>query len=234
MINCMFMYRYIFNVIYTFYFSGAEEEEVEEDAAAAVVVIEDAEAAEGEVEVVVAVVIEIIKTPVVILVKTWIISNLNILDMDIENVIRIIETREGIKEAVAAGEVEEVAEVEVIAEIPAATIIRIIVRIIIRIIIKVTVRIINSRNILAREIHTEVTIGVEIIIKTGEKVVEEGEAEFKVDGIKVPIPVRIAINVAATTGAEEDNTKDATLHIFLMIVKVSHEEEKLMILKSLW
>jgi len=151
--------------------------------------------------------------------------------MDIENVIRIIETREVIKEAavVVEVEVEEVAEVEVIAEIPARTIVRIIIRITVRIMVKVMVKItiINNRSILAKEIRMEAAIrAVETTIKTGGRV-EEGEAEFKVDGIRVP--VRTAINVAATR-AEADNTEDATLHIFLMIVKISRKE-KIMILK---
>lgn len=231
--------KYIFSTIYFFFFLGAEEE-AEVDAAAAAVVIEDAEAAEAEVEVaaaeaeveVAAAVIETIKMLLVILARTWIISNLNTPDMDIENAIRITETREGIREAAvaAAVEVEEVAEVEIIAEIPAQTIVRITVKITIRITIKVTGRItiISSRSIPAREIRMEVTIGAAgTTIRTGEKVAE-GEAEFKEDGIKVPtIPVRTAISAAATTGAEADNTEDATSHMFLSLAKVSHEERKL-------
>lgn len=153
--------------------------------------------------------------------------------MDIENVIQIIEIREVIKEAAAVVEVEieEVAEVEVIAEIPARTIVRIIIRITVRVkvMVKVMVKItiINNRSILAKGIRMEAVIGtVETTIRTGGKV-EEGEAEFKVDGIRVP--VGIAINVAAIR-AEADNTEDATLHIFLMIVKISRKE-KVMILK---
>lgn len=176
----------VYLILYNIYFflSGAEEEE-DAVAAAAVVEIEDAEAVEAEVEEAVAV-IEIIKIAVIILARTWIISNLNILDMDIENVTRIIETREDIKEAVRAVGAEEVAvgaeEVEeAIAEIPA--------QITVKIMVKVTVRImiINSRSIPAKEIRMEATIeAVETIIRTGGKVADE-EAEFKVDGIKVPI-----------------------------------------------
>lgn len=132
--------------------------------------------------------------------------------MDIENVIRITEIREDIREAVAVA-------VEVIAEIPA----RVTVRITIRVTVRITI--INSRNIPAREIRTEVTIGaVGTIIRIEEKV-EEGEAEFKVDGIRVPIPVGIAINGVATTGAEADNIEKATSHIFLPIIKVSRKEK---------
>lgn len=197
----------------SFSLSGAEEEEVEVDAAA-VVEIEDAEAA--EVEAAAAAAIEIIKTPVVILARTWTISNLNTLDMDIESVIRIIEMREGIREAEVAVvvavvvAVAEVEEVEAIAEI--------LVRTTLRIIVKVTVRIINSRSILAKETRMEMTIeAAGTIIRTGGKAgEEEGGAEFKVDGIKVAIiPVEIAISAVATTGAEAGNTEDATLHIFL-------------------
>lgn len=231
------MCKYIFSTIY-FFFLGAEEEAEVDAAAAAAVVIEDAEAAEAEVEVaaaeaeVAAAAIETIKTLLVILARTWIISNLNTPDMDIENAIRITETREGIREAAvaAAVEVEEVAEVEIIAEIPAQATVRITVKITIRITIKVTGRItiISSRSIPAREIRMEVTIGAAgTTIRTGEKVAE-GEAEFKGDGIKVPtIPVRTAISAAATTGAEADNTEDATSHMFLSLAKVSHEERKL-------
>lgn len=207
----------------SFSLSGAEEEEVEADAAA-VVEIEDAEAA--EVEAAAAAAIEIIKTPVVILARIWTISNLNTLDMDIESVIRIIEMREGIREAevavvVAAAEVEEV---EAIAEIP--------VRTTLRIIVKVTVRIINSRSILAKETRMEMTIeAAGTIIRTGGKAgEEEGGAEFKVDGIKVAIiPVEIAISAVATTGAEAGNTEDATLHIFLCKSFSREEKKKVMI-----
>lgn len=209
----------------SFSLSGAEEEEVEADAVA-VVEIEDAEAA--EVEAAAAAAIEIIKTPVVILVRTWTISNLNTLDMDIESVIRIIEMQEGIREAevavVVAVAVAEVEEVEAIAEIPARTTLRIIV--------KVTVRIINSRSILAKETRMEMTIeAAGIIIRTGGKAgEEEGGAEFKVDGIKVAIiPVEIAISAVATTGAEAGNTEDATLHIFLCKSFSREEKKKVMI-----
>lgn len=122
--------------------------------------------------------IAIIKTPVVISAKTWIISNLNTPDMGIENVIRIIETQEDIKEVA----VVVVEEAEIIEEIP------------VRIMVKITIKVmtINNRSILAKEILMEMTIeAVETIIKTGEKVEEgrevEEEAEFKVDGIKVAI-----------------------------------------------
>lgn len=195
------------------------------DAAAVVVVTEeDAVAAEAEVEVLAtAAAIEIIKTLVIILVR--IISNLNIRDMDIENVIRITEMWEGIREAVAV-EVEEVAVVEVIAEILAQVTVRIIIRIIIRVTVRITI--INSRSIPAREIRTEVTIGVVGITIRTEGKVEEGEAEFKVDGIRVPtIPVRIAINGVATIGAEADNIEKTISHIFLTIIKVSRKEKKL-------
>lgn len=207
----------------SFSLSGAEEEEVEADAVA-VVEIEDAEAA--EVEAAVAAAIEIIKTPVVILARTWTISNLNTLDMDIESVIRIMEMREGIREAevvvvvAVAVAVAEVEEVEAIAEI--------LVRTTLRIIVKVTVRIINSRSILAKETRMEMTIeAAGTIIRTEGKVgEEEGGAEFKVDGIKVAIiPVEIAISAVATTGAEAGNTEDATLHIFLC-KSFSREEKK--------
>lgn len=128
----------------------------------------------------------IIKTPVAISVKTWIISSLNTLDKVIENVIQIIEIQEDIKE------VAVVEEVEIIEEIPVGIIVKITVKIIIKIIIKVMAKTINNRNILAKEILMEMIIEVvEIIIKTGEKVEEgrgvEEEAEFKVDGIKVVI-----------------------------------------------
>lgn len=211
----------------SFSLSGAEEEEVEADAAA-VVEIEDAEAA--EVEAAVAAAIEIIKTPVVILARTWTISNLNTLDMDIESVIRIIEMREGIREAEVAVvvavvvAVAEVEEVEAIAEIP--------VRTTLRIIVKVTVRIINSRSILAKETRMEMTIeAAGTIIRTGGKAgEEEGGAEFKVDGIKVAIiPVEIAISAVVTTGAEAGNTEDATLHIFLCKSFSREEKKKVMI-----
>lgn len=222
----------------SFSLSGAEEEEVEADAAAVVeiedaevaVEIEDAEAA--EVEAAAAAAIEIIKTPVVILARTWTISNLNTLDMDIESVIRIIEMREGIREAevavvvavVVAVAVAEVEEVEAIAEIPARTTLRIIV--------KVTVRIINNRSILAKETRMEMTIeAAGTIIRTGGKAgEEEGGAEFKVDGIKVAIiPVEIAISAVATTGAEAGSTEDATLHIFLCKSFSREEKKKAMI-----
>lgn len=209
----------------SFSLSGAEEEEVEADVAA-VVEIEDAEAAEVEAAAAAAA-IEIIKTPVVILARTSTISNLNTLDMDIESVIRIIEMREGIREAEVAVvvvavvvAVAEVEEVEAIAEIPAQTTLRIIV--------KVTVRIINSRSILAKETRMEMTIeAAGTIIRIGGKVgEEEGGAEFKVDGIKVAIiPVEIAISAVATIGAEAGNTEDATLHIFLC-KSFSREEKK--------
>lgn len=211
----------------SFSLSGVEEEEVEADAAA-VVEIEDAEAA--EVEAAAAAAIEIIKTPVVILVRTWTISNLNTLDMDIESVIRIIEMREGIREAEVAVvvavvvAVAEVEEVEAIVEIP--------VRTTLRIIVKVTVRIINSRSILAKETRMEMTIvAAGTIIRTGGKAgEEEGGAEFKVDGIKVAIiPVEIAISAVATTGAEAGNTEDATLHIFLCKSFSREEKKKAMI-----
>lgn len=210
----------------SFSLSGAEEEEVEADAAA-VVEIEDAEAAEVEA----AAAIEIIKTPVVILARTWTINNLNTLDMDIESVIRIIEMREGIREAevavvvaVVVAVAEAVEEVEAIAEIP--------VRTTLRIIVKVTVRIINSRSILAKETRTEMTIeAAGTIIRTGGKAgEEEGGAEFKVDGIKVAIiPVEIAISAVATTGAEAGSTEDATLHIFLCKSFSREEKKKAMI-----
>lgn len=213
----------------SFSLSGAEEEEVEADAAA-VVEIEDAEAA--EVEAAAAAAIEIIKTPVVILARTWTISNLNTLDMDIESVIRIIEMREGIREAevavvvavVVAVAVAEVEEVEAIAEIP--------VRTTLRIIVKVTVRIINSRSILAKETRMEMTIeAAGTIIRTGGKAgEEEGGAEFKVDGIKVAIiRVEIAISAVVTTGAEAGNTEDAILHIFLCKSFSREEKKKVMI-----
>lgn len=138
--------------------------------------------------------------------------------MDIENVIRITEMREGIREAVA--------EVEVIAEIPAQAIVRITIRIIIKVTVKIMI--ISSRSIPARETRTEVIIVVAGTIIRTEGRVEEGEAEFKVDGIKVPIIlVRIAINGVATTGAEADNIEDATLHNIFLMIKVSHEERKL-------
>ena len=137
--------------------------------------------------------------------------------MDIENVIRIIEMQEDIREAVVA-----VVEVDLIVEIPARTTIKIMVKVTVRI------RIINSRNIPARETRMEVTIeAVGTIIRTGEKAEEEGEEEFKVDGIKVPIIlVRIVINVAATVEAET-NTEDVTLRIFLTLAEVSHKKIKL-------
>lgn len=177
------VYLILYNIY--FFFLGAEEEE--EAVAAAVVEIEDAEAVEAEVVEEVAAVIEIIKTVAIILAKTWTISSLNTPDMDIENVTRIIETQEDIREvavgvaaAVAAAvEVEEVEEA--IAEIPA--------QITVRIIVKITVRvtIINSRSIPVREIRMEAIIeAAETIIRIGGKV-GDGEAEFKVDGIKVPI-----------------------------------------------
>lgn len=150
--------------------------------------------------------------------------------MDIESVTRIIETREDIREAVVvAMGVGEVGEG--IVEIPAEIIVKIMVKVIIKVImVRATVRItiISSRSIPAKEIPTEATIeAAETIIRTGGKVEEDGEAEFKVDGIKVPIiPVRIVINAAVTTEAEADNTEDATLRIFLMLVNVSHEEKK--------
>lgn len=178
----------------------------------------DAEAAEAEVAVAVAA-IEIIKTPVLILVRTWTISNLNILDMDIENVIRIIETREGIKEA-AVVVVVAVVIVEILAV--AGTTVRVTIKVTVKIIIKVTakirvtakikviIKIISSRNIPAREIRMEVTIGAAGIIRTEGKV-EEGEVEFKVDGIRVGI-MRTPTNAAATTKA--DNTENATFAYF--------------------
>jgi len=193
------------------------------------VVIEDAEAAEAvEAEVEEAAeAIEIIKMPVIILVRTWTISNLSTLDMDIENVIRIIETRENIREvAVAAMAAVEVEEVEVIAEIPAGTTVRITIKITVKITVRITI--INSRSIPARETRMEVTIeAAGIIIRIGGKAEEEEEAEFKVDGIRIAIiPMRIAINVAATTGEAEDNIEDVILHIFLTIAKVSHEKKE--------
>lgn len=174
--------------------------------------IEDAEGTEAVAAT------EITKTPVVISARTWTISNLNTLDMDIESAIRIIETREDIREAVAVA----VEEVEAIAEILAETTVRITVKVMVRI------TIISSRNIPARETRMEVTIGAAgTIIRTGGKAEEEGAAEFKVDGIKVPIiPVRIIINAAATTGAEADSTEEATLHMFVTIGKVFHKEKK--------
>lgn len=116
--------------------------------------------------------------------------------------------REGIREA-AAVEVEEVVEVvEVIVEIPAVATIRIMVKVMVRIMI------INSRSIPAREIRMEVTIGTAGTTIRTEGKVEEGEAEFKVDGIRVLIIlVRIAINGAAIIGAEADNIEDASLRI---------------------
>jgi len=126
--------------------------------------------------------------------------------------------QEDIREAVVA-----VVEVDLIVEIPARTTIKIMVKVTVRI------RIINSRNIPARETRMEVTIeAVGTIIRTGEKAEEEGEeAEFKVDGIKVPIIlVRIVINVAATVEAET-NTEDVTLRIFLTLAEVSHKKIKL-------
>ena len=137
--------------------------------------------------------------------------------MDIENVIRIIEMQEDIREAVVA-----VVEVDLIVEIPARTTIKIMVKVTVRI------RIINSRNIPVRETRMEVIIEG-ITIRTEGKVEEEGEeAEFKVDGIKVPIIlVRIVTNVVATVGAEI-NTEDVTLRIFFTIAEVSHEKIKLL------
>jgi len=158
---------------------GAEEEE-EVEIEVAEVAEEEEEGEEEEMLVVEATVI--IKMPVAISVKTWIISSLNTLDRVIENVIQIIEIQEDIKE------VAVVEEAEIIEEIPVG----IIVKITVKIIIKVMAKTINNRNILAKEILMEMVIEVvEIIIKTGEKVEEERgveeEAEFKVDGIKVAV-----------------------------------------------
>lgn len=197
--------------------------------AAAAVEIEDAEvvevvvAVEVEVEeVAVVAVIEIIKTLVVILARTWTISsNLNIPGMDIENVIQIIEMQEDIREA-AVVEVE----VEVDLDLDLDLIVEILAQTTIRIIVKVTVkiRIINSRNIPVRETRIEVTIEAVGTIRTGGKAEEEGEVEFKVDGIKVPILlVGIVINMAAIVGAET-STEDAISRIFLTMAKVSHEK----------
>jgi len=119
----------------------------------------------------------------------------------------------------------EVEEVEDIAEIPAGTTVRITIKITVKIMVRITI--INSRSIPARETHMEVTIeAAGIIIRIGGKAEEEEEAEFKVDGIRMAIiPVRIAINAAAT-GEAEDNTEDVILHIFLTIAKVSHEKKE--------
>lgn len=140
--------------------------------------IEVAEVAEEEVAA-----IAIIKMPVATSAKTWIINNLNTPDMGIENVIRIIETQEDIREVA----VVVVEEAEIIEEIR----VRITVKITIKIMAKAVT--INNHSILAKEILMEVTIEVvvEAIIKTGEKVEEgkgvEEEVEFKVDGTKVAI-----------------------------------------------
>lgn len=185
----MYVHVDVYLILYKiyFFFSGAEEEE--EAVAAAVVEIEDAEAVEAEVVEEAAAVIVIIKTVAIILAKTWTISSLNTPDMDIENVTRIIETQEDIREvavgvaaavAVVAAAVEAEEVEEAIAEIPEITV---------RIIVKITVRvtIINSRSIPVREIPMEAIIeAAETIIRIGGKV-GDGEAEFKVDGIKVPI-----------------------------------------------
>lgn len=91
-----------------------------------------------------------------------------------------------------------------------------------RITVKITT--INSRNIPAKEILTEVVEAKEthhtiIIIRTGEMAEERGEEEegFKVDGIREAIiPTPITISVAVITEAEVDNT-EASLHVFLVI-----------------
>lgn len=174
--------------MYFFSFLGAEEEEE-------AVEIEVAEVAEEEEVVAIA----IIKMPVATSAKTWIISNLNIQDMGIENVIQIIETQEDIRE-VAVEEAEIIEEIRV----------RIMVKITIKIMAKAMT--INNHSILAKEILMEVTIEVETIIKTGERMEEgkgvEEEVEFKVDGIKVAIIMaRIIINGAAIIEAGVDNTE---------------------------
>lgn len=82
--------------------------------------------------------------------------------------------------------------VKVIVKVLIKIITKVPVRIMVKVMAKVPVKLINNRNILVKEILTEVTIvAVEITTRTGERAVEEEQevvaeaAGFKGDGIRV-------------------------------------------------
>lgn len=141
--------------------------------------------------------------------------------MGIGNVIRIIGTLGDIREVAAAEEAEIIeiptrAIIRITVKVPVKITVKIPVRIMVKVTVKVTVKVlikiitkvpvrimvkvmakvpvklINNRNILVKEILTEVTIvAVEITTRTGERAVEEEQevvaeaAGFKGDGIRV-------------------------------------------------